>query len=246
MIRIAIADCPKYAFYEDWLFRLGHSTECVRLSYQKDNLADLQRCDGLLLTGGGDVHIDLYRERIHANASKDSRSGNIIKETLMAEERLLKHVDSRRDSFEMKVIEETLRVDLPILGICRGLQIANVYFGGTLVRDLGAKNKVHAKENDLYKRHMITVDHGTLLEQITGKSVGEVNSSHHQAVEIIGPSLTGAARSDDGVIEALEMREALRNHFFLLVQWHPEKMEDVDNPFCMKIGRAFISSIKGR
>ncbi len=233
MIRIAITDCPKYAYYEDWLLRLDSSAECVRLSYGEDNLTNLKKCNGLLLTGGGDVHIDLYKERIRADSQ----------EVLMAEERLLKDVDSRRDSFEMKVIEETLTSKIPLLGICRGLQIANVYFGGTLVRDLGPKNKVHAKENDLYKRHAITVERGTLLEGITENAIGEVNSSHHQAAETIGRSLNVAARSDDGVIEALEMKEVSGNNFFLLVQWHPEKMEDTDNPFCAKIGHAFISSI---
>ena len=243
MHRIAITDCPKnYDHYKDWLCLLDGSIECIKLSHHDNDPQDIIRCGGLLLTGGEDVALSLYYRKLIEKKGIISFPEDISALIPQEEKKKAHNVDKKRDDFELKVIEEALKMRIPILGICRGLQIENVFFGGTLVRDLGEKNETHRKENGRDRTHGITIENGSLLKKITGLSKGDVNSTHHQAVEDPGDSLIVSARSDDGVIEALERKEKHESGFLLLIQWHPERMEDKESPLRKNIGLSFINS----
>lgn len=227
MLKIAITDCSKYDNYAQWLKKYDREVDDLKLSYDRDNLLKIEGCRGIVLTGGGDVDPDLYDPKISPN-----------------ERELLHDIDRKRDVFELKIIEKALNLKIPILAVCRGCQIANVYFGGTLIKDLGEKNKVHRRENEIDKRHSLRIAEGSQLHGILGVLRGEVGGSHHQAVEKVGEPLIVSARSEDDVAEALEYRDRKNKGFFILIQWHPERMADQDNPLCKNIALSFLSSIK--
>lgn len=215
----------KFNKYTDWLKGAADGMECSTLSYKRDNLAEVDACDALLLTGGHDVDPRLY-------------CGPVQHPTII-------DVDRQRDSFERKAIDRAIQHHLPILGICRGLQLMNVHFGGTLIPDIqeaGFPN--HRNENDTERRHNLIVTEGSLLSTIIGQASGECNTSHHQAVLKPGEGLRIAARSADGIIEALEYEEPKGRNYLLLVQWHPERMSGMKNPFSENIVKSFIAAIQ--
>jgi len=160
-------------------------------------LAGLQ---GLLLSGGTDLNPARYGGTPHP--------GN---ET----------PDDARDDLETRLLNEALAADLPVLAICRGMQLFNVAHGGTLIQHL-ENSAVHVvrPEDPALAAHQILVEPGTRLAAILGAGAHAVNSRHHQAVDRVGAGLRVTARSTpDGVIEALERGD---RRFALAVQWHPE------------------------
>jgi putative glutamine amidotransferase len=163
----------------------------------------LDRLDGLVLSGGADVDPALYGEPAHPR---------------------LRRVDRLRDEFELALVRETLRRDLPLLAICRGHQVLNVASGGTLVQDLAsvvAGGERHDSAEPRARRvHPIDVRPGTRLSRAVGEGRVLVNSIHHQAVARLGPGLVASAHCpDDGVVEGIEMPG---RRFVVGVQWHPE------------------------
>jgi len=228
-LRIAITDNlrPKHLFnnYVKWLREVDPAIEFVKLSYHLDNASELSSCHGLLLTGGGDVHPKFY--------GKPDR----IAET--------EEVNERRDEFEFAVIDRALELELPTLGICRGMQIMNVYLEGTLHVDVPTAGFLeHAETNGQENRHSIQVAPETLLRSITAQASLTVNSIHHQSIENLGKGLMVSATSPDGVIEAAEWIMKDRMPFLLLVQWHPERMKDFDNPASGKIAEDFLQRVQ--
>jgi putative glutamine amidotransferase len=129
--------------------------------------------------------------------------------------------DDERDEAELALIHEAIEQDLPIFGICRGLQILNVYHGGTLVQHLEASAR-HDPEKDDHSgpAHEVAFVPASKLAQIAAAATWQVNSRHHQAVLKLGPSLHVAARDvEDGTVEGIERHD---KRFMLAVQWHPE------------------------
>lgn len=211
----------KFQKYITWLERPDNPIECKRLSYALDNIHELESCDGLLLTGGHDVDPSLYHGPVgHPRITS---------------------TDIRRDSFERKLLDRALERHIPVLGICRGLQLTNVHFGGSLLPDLEeAGYRSHRCENwDC--RHEIIVEKDSHLSGVIGETIGIVNSSHHQGVDSPASGLRVAARSADGIVEAMELD--IPHPFFHLVQYHPERMEDFENPFSKKLLDRFLQSI---
>jgi len=213
--------------YIRWIHRIWPAADIVMLSYRMDNLSSVKTCDGVVLTGGGDVHPKYYSKP------------DVFE--------FVEGVDEQRDDFEFKVVEKALHAAIPLLGICRGLEVVNVVLGGSLLPDIeksGDGYNSHLDRESGEQRHPILVEVLTLLSEIVGVQRGEINTQHHQAAEQVGEGLRVAGRSDDGVIEALEWEDPARQPFLLLVQWHPERMNDFDNPFSRNILQRFLSAIE--
>ncbi len=225
-MRIGVTDCSnedKYQQYVDWLRAAEPGVEIVKLAWTGQNADIAGTLDGLVLTGGGDVHPRLYG----ADGTLEGLGG----------------VDERRDEFELDLIDRVLTTERPILGVCRGMQIMNVALGGTLVRDLEAAGyRNHRSTAEQKTEHGISVVPHTLLHVLAGSSAVRVNSSHHQAVEELGRGLIRAAVSEEGVTEAAEWALKDRMPFLLLVQWHPERT--MDHPLSQKIVTLFLREVQ--
>ena len=172
----------------------------------------LGRIDGLLLPGGGDIDPRLYFQERH---------------------RMVKGVSRSRDALEIWLFQNALAADLPVFGICRGIQIMSVAMRGALhqhIPDISGIRQAPphkiARRDASHERedasHEIEMSDGSLLHGLIGESVSSVNSSHHQAVDAVGEGLVVTARSpEDGIIEAIEHPD---KRFILGVQYHPERM----------------------
>lgn len=160
----------------------------------------LNRIDGLLLTGSGpDINPAIYGERQRFR---------------------FKTVDPKRFSLERELIRHALKKEMPILGICGGMQMLNVSAGGTLYQDIRKqmpKSLQHQRGGK--PAHLIEVKKGTLLSKIMRRNPLQVNSAHHQGVKQVAPGYIINAEAPDGVIEGIE---AVGYPFVLGVQWHPE------------------------
>jgi len=225
-IRIGVAAGRRYDNYSRWL-SLSPNVEIVKLGYEEKNLADVASCKGIMMTGGEDVHPKHYGRLDYVDKFR------------------LDDFDEERDEFELKILAVAHKKRLPLLGICRGMQITNVFLGGTLVPDIVAFGREnHTKTNDEKDRqHAIWLKENTLLGEISKTMRGEVNSAHHQAVDLLGEGLSMSCVSPDGVVEAAEIRDQETHPFMILVQWHPERMNDQDSPFAKGIREAFVEAV---
>jgi putative glutamine amidotransferase len=205
MTIIAVAPCRAMADYLESIRRAGG--EPHELDPARDDPREVVgRAQGLLLTGGGDVDPALYGEAPH--------------ETFHPSE-------TGRDAFEIALVRAAAEAQIPMLAICRGMQVVNVAFGGTLVQDIpsmvnGAVH--HAVSEPRYAlAHEVWVASGSLLERLMGDKLDggtcQVNSRHHQAVKEVAPGWEVSGTAPDGVIEAMEQQG---DTFSLAVQWHPE------------------------
>ncbi len=202
---IAIAPCSKQHDYEESIHRAG--AEVRILDYATDAPADVVRSvDGILLTGGGDVLPSLYGEAPHA-AFDAAEPG--------------------RDAYELQLARAAADADVPLLAICRGIQVLNVARGGTLVQhipDEMSESLNHTLREPPYAiAHDVWIAEGSrLAEVLHDRLEGDilpVNSRHHQAVKDVGAGLVVTATAPDGVIEAVEDPA---QRFCVGVQWHPE------------------------
>jgi putative glutamine amidotransferase len=198
--------------------------EVVKLSMHLLNSSDAGDCDGIIFSGGEDLHPECYGKPEFV-----SQYG-------------LKEIIPARDHFEYEVLDKTLQKK-PVLGICRGLQLINVYLGGDLVPDIPTlhKSKAHGKIDGKDQSHFVSVEPGSLLHSICGQDQGMVNSAHHQSAGKPAPSLKISARSEPSIIEAMEWKEKENKSWLLMVQWHPERMPDLDSPFSAAIKTAFLN-----
>lgn len=165
----------------------------------------LDKVDGLLLSGGHDVNPRIYKER------NSGKAGNF---------------DNLRDHQEIFMTEYALERDLPILGICRGLQILNVTLGGSIHQDLpSAGFPAHSLNNSLRNEpsHSLKIFEDSPLYEIFKRDEIWTNSYHHQGINELGKGLKKAALSEEGLVEAVYLDD---KKFALAVQWHPEMMYD--------------------
>lgn len=222
-VTIGITDCSKYENYHRWI-EVEPRVKVIRLSHHEQNIDDIKKCDGLILSGGEDVHPRYYNKPEYVE--------------------LCHEIDEPRDMFEWSLLEYTEKNNMPVLGICRGLQIANVFYGGTLLPHIPAFGKFeHSKTGPLDRYHTVQVDPNSKLSTIVGASSGDINSAHHQAADRLGRGLVANALSPDGVVEGVE-RENRDLPFLQLVQWHPERMIDLSSAFSLNIKRKFLDSCK--
>ncbi|MBZ5705783.1 MAG: gamma-glutamyl-gamma-aminobutyrate hydrolase family protein [Acidobacteriia bacterium] len=198
----------------------------------EDVMKLIERCDAVVLPGSkADVDPAKYGAPRHPQTA---------------------NADSRRDTVDELLLQDAYNMHKPVLGICYGLQILNVYRTGTLLQhlespvnhDAGRKVPVaHSVEVDPKSKLAEIVAAGTPADRQTSV-VMNVNSSHHQAVHVVGDGLRAVARSpQDGVIEAVEGTS--RDHFVLAVQWHPERSVDDDEP-SRAIFRALVEAARAR
>ena len=181
-----------------------HGIEAVEDAPTLDSL------HGLVLAGGTDVDPALY------HAARDTRT---------------QLPDGARDAVELKLLREALDRDLPVLAICRGMQLLNVACGGTLVQHIDG-HKADARD-----AHTVTIEPGSRLHGILGSREYLVNSRHHQSVERLGEKLVVSARAP-AIVEAVEMPA---NTFVLGVQWHPEDRVDGRD---RELFRAFAAALR--
>jgi len=202
--------------------------EIVKLEFHERNAAEVQSCDGILLSGGEDVHPALYGK------------------PEFIEEYGLKDIIPARDQFEYEVIKSALEAKKPVLGICRGLQIFNVYLGGTLLPDIPclSKSTIHGKISGQDQLHDIRVEKISLLHDVTSQTRGQVNSAHHQGVDKPAGGLKITAFAEPSIIEAMEWQDPADKSWLLLVQWHPDRMMDLSSPFSENIKHAFLNSAR--
>ncbi len=183
-------------------------------------MVKMKQCNALLLTGGEDVNPALYHKE--------------------NEQSFCEEADKRRDSLETASVLMAMQMRIPVLGICRGEQIMNVTNGGSLITDIPHNLGTSVQHNTLNGKtasHTVKLDPNSRLYAIIKQDSGTVNSFHHQCVERTGADFKAAARTHDGVIEAIEFRDP--QYFAIGVQWHPERMP-ISSPFAYNIGYQFI------
>ena len=195
------------------------------LSSDRAAAAVLDSVSGLVLTGGEDVDPARYGEERHEK---------------------LHSVNAARDATESILVEEAKARGMPVLAICRGIQILNVALGGTLVQDIASQCETtidHDEDGPRDSRsHAITVEPGSLIAKAIGTEHLTVNSFHHQSVKRVADGMRVTARSPDGIIEGLESTD--EDWWVMAVQWHPEEMTDSPEPWDRGLFKAFARKLE--
>ncbi len=183
----------------------------------------LDRIDGLVLTGGGDVDPSRYGGQLH-----DAIYG----------------IDSDRDEFEIELVREAAARRMPTFAICRGLQVVNVALGGTLIEDIPSEvgSADHSvKGQAVFNGHQhVRLDPTCLLARVINDVAVGVNSTHHQAVRDPGSGLRAVGWANDGVIEVIEHED--EGWRLLAVQWHPEYLDAADDPSSRAMFKSLIKA----
>lgn len=216
-----------YKNYSKWIEDNSSGVGTIDLHNMsvEDAIRKLEKCNGLILTGGPDVHPGRY-----------GKPGDTARCA----------IDERRDTLEFALIERAMELNLPILAICRGEQILNVYYGGTLVVDIPedfGDDVVHRCADSENCFHGVRIEPGSQLSEIVGVSQGTVNTNHHQAVDELADVFAVSAASEDGLIEAYEWLDKDGRPFLIAVQWHPERL-DPENPLSKELVEKFVEQVK--
>ncbi len=220
----------KHNNYVRWM-KANENLDVIKISADDNNLHEVVNCDALVLAGGRDIHPKFYKNK---NTDYPNHPPN--------------NFDEKRDEFEIAVFKLAQEQSLPVLGICRGMQLINCILDGTLKQDLGeALNKIHRVEAHHDKVHGVNVEGNTIMSEITNAGRSVVNSAHHQAIDKLGGGLKVNCTADDGIIEGLEWIDKSNKPFLLCVQWHPERMfkfQLENSPLSKNIRNKFLEEIK--
>lgn len=216
--------------YINWLTATDVKVEIIELSGLNAQAAAsaLNGIDGLILSGGADIDPMRYKR-------EDLRS--------------ICEIDEERDVMEFALITRAREIGIPVLGICRGMQILNVAYGGTLIADIPSQYSTttehrYNRVEKLDAKHGLHFETASYLYGDVRSTEGEVNSAHHQCVGVLAPVFKPAAYAVDGIVEALEWNEASRTGrpFLFAVQWHPERLK-YDNPMSLSIAKRFVREV---
>jgi putative glutamine amidotransferase len=158
----------------------------------------LNRANGILLSGGGDIHPKFFKHNLNDKVN---------------------NINVARDIFEIELVRNALAKNLPILGICRGIQIINVALGGSISSN--AENHMQDKTKNI-PTHYVILNNRTKLHSIVQRNKIKVNSLHHQAIDHLGKNLVVSSLSEDKIIESVEHRN---KKFVIGLQWHPEHLQ---------------------
>ena len=227
-VSLKIALTKQTKSYTTWIESYEDNVEFFNLYEMDLNTAMrlLSFCDGLIVTGGEDVFPGLYDQ-----AADTLRCGTI---------------DKFRDKLEYAAIDMAIKSKMPILGVCRGQQILNVFQGGSLYVDIPGDvgtMVVHRQEDWKNCFHTVSIVEETQLYKISGVKNGKVNSNHHQAINKLGSELKISAYSADKLPEAIEWEDRKDKGFLMAVQWHPERM-DGQSPLSMSIAKKFLKEVE--
>jgi putative glutamine amidotransferase len=190
-VGVTYRDAGRVVPYEKALREVGIEPVLIRAGSSEP----IDGLDGLLLTGGTDVNPKLYRQEPHEASDPP---------------------DDERDAMEQRLLQSALERDLPVLAICRGMQLFNIVHGGTIAQHVEGHVQPGVAE-----AHPIGVEPETRLAQAIGPGAHLVNSRHHQVVDQTGRGLRVSATSEEGYPEALERDD---KKFAVAVQWHPEDL----------------------
>src|SRR5215475_5565169 len=206
------------AHYQQALMKAGGIPLTLPTTVSREVIAEsVDRCDGVVLTGGEDVDPYIYANGVSAKLKR--------KVTLTPD-------GGARDYREVVLIDEVFQQRKPLLAICRGHQILNVALGGTLIVDIPSQKKPAINHRRMDKRsdlvHEVRLTADSLLAKITGAQKLGVNSTHHQAVNRVAPALRPVAVCGDGIVEGLELKSSSARWlpFLLSVQFNPERLGD--------------------
>jgi microsomal dipeptidase-like Zn-dependent dipeptidase/gamma-glutamyl-gamma-aminobutyrate hydrolase PuuD len=209
--------------YSNAIIKAGGIPVLIPLTTDRNVLeAIVSRIDGLALSGGGDIYAPLFNEELHPAVTS---------------------YDLERDNYELELVRLAAVRQIPILGICRGIQLINVAFGGNLIQDIPSQvpnsSICHSQEEERkMATHTVSITPHSILYQIAGQEILPVNSFHHQAVKEVAPGFEAVAHANDGVIEAIESTEGKS---IMGVQWHPENMALADNTVMVDTFRHFLT-----
>jgi len=199
------------------------------LKYADDNVIDeiISKVNGVIFTGGSDIDSTFYGVENIDEAEGIMKSNKI------------------RDEFEFRLLKSAIKLNKPILAICRGIQLLNVYFGGTLFKDINTEYKTeieHLAPLDCkYKKiHEIEIDKNSKLYEIYNKTKIQVNSFHHQGIKKVAQQFKIIAKATDNMVEAIEYKD---DNFILGLQFHPEMMFENDEEQ-LKVFKYFINKVE--
>jgi len=222
-LRIALSSGSEN--YINWVHRGDSLAEIIDMKGMKVDsaLKLLSTCDAIIFTGGEDV-VPAYYGKGYDSARCQSNPG--------------------RDTLEFALIKESMRLKMPVFGVCRGQQIINVALGGTLIIDIPTDHPgkvIHQQDDYLRCFHVVSVAKGSQLQNITKADTGSVTSNHHQAIEKAAPGIKIVAWTVDSIAEAIERLNPDGKPFLMAVQWHPERM-DANSPLSMPLMKAFLDA----
>lgn len=217
---------PQFSASENYIQSVIQAGACPVMIPPGVKEADLdtlvQRLDGLLLSGGGDIHPDFYGSGEHP---------------------LVSDVDRDRDRLELFLLEKCMLLEMPLLGICRGFQLINVGLGGTLFEDI-SDQKAGSLKHDYspgwprnHLAHEVSLAPNTTLARLFDKNRIQVNSLHHQGIRRLSDKLLALGSAPDGILEAFQIRDY---PFGIAVQWHPEEMRA--DPKMQALFRSFVEA----
>ena len=213
MIGITASE-TSFEYYIKWLNYFG--AKYTVLDHKDDNVSEnIKKCGAFILSGGIDIYPELFNDW---ETKEDAGKYN-----------------PERDGFEMKLLEHAFKGNIPVYGICRGCQLINVYFKGSLIYDIQTIRNVNHRELDssTMRMHPVRISKDSRIFGLLRREKGFVTSSHHQAVDRPGEGIIVTSKSPDGIIESIEYNDPSR--FIIGVQWHPERFSDVESVFSRNI-----------
>lgn len=223
------ASLPSFRMTQTYIQRLeaaGAAPFIIPLLQREATLRVLYKTlDGLLLAGGGDIDPAHFGEPPHPELGR---------------------VNQDRDRVELTLLRWAFEDELPVLGICRGIQVLNVAAGGTLYQDIESRvsgaMQHRCEDVDYWKHraHEITVEPDSRLRAMLNSRKVNVNSYHHQAVKQVAPGFRVTAQAGDGVVEGIER---IDGHFVVGVQWHPEMLA-ADDPVQQALFDGFVDEVR--
>jgi len=213
-----------FSNYPEWIQAAQENIEIVILSREKQNKEDLLKCHGLVLTGGVDTDPFFYEPSLAKYPNMPIAWNR------------------QRDQFEIDLFTSALALTMPVLGICRGLQLVNTALGGTMLPDIEAAGKQNHRAmagKDFV--HAVQVVSNSLLNELSKQTEGIVNSAHHQAIGKLAEPLLANCFAEEEITEGIEWKNKKDRSPMLCVQWHPERIANKEtNPLSKNIREWFL------